>query len=147
VTENKSYNIILVEDNPNDAELVKLFFEKNHINANIIHLTDGTEALDFLFRKGVYSVITDHQAIKLIILDIKLPKIDGLEVLKVIKSSESTRNIPVVIFTSSNEERDVVNSYNIGTNSYIVKPMEFRDFDVVIRDIGNYWITHNRIPD
>ncbi len=137
-------DILLIEDNTNDAELAVISLRNNNIKGNIINLRDGVEALDYLFKRGAYSGRGAGSKTKLILLDIKLPRIDGLEVLKVIKQDESTKLIPVVVFTSSNEEKDVINSYALGANSYIVKPLEYRQFEEVICDLSRYWINKNR---
>lgn len=137
--------ILLVEDNPDDEELT-LHSLNNHHLANYIHVVrDGAEALDWIFRTGKY---TDrpNQNPKLILLDLKLPKVDGLEVLRRIKSDPHTRAIPVVILTSSREERDIVQSYESGVNSFITKPVDFEQFTEAIRQLGLYWLLLNQPP-
>lgn len=137
--------ILLVEDNPNDVELALHALAKHHL-ANRIHVVrDGAEALDFIFCNGEYSNRSSDasQRPRLILLDLKLPKIDGLEVLRKLKDDESTRSIPVVMMTSSREERDVVESYRLGVNSYIVKPVDFDQFTDAVRQLGLYWMLLN----
>ncbi|MBI3914594.1 MAG: response regulator [Chloroflexi bacterium] len=138
--------ILLVEDNPNDVELTLHAFKKNNLT-NPIHVArDGAEALDFLFARGAYTDRDVNHIPKVILLDIKLPKVDGLEVLKQIKADARTRLIPVVILTSSHEERDVVEGYKLGANSYIVKPVDFQQFSESVRQVGLYWALLNQPP-
>ena len=136
--------ILLIEDNENDAELVVHALENNNLANNFFWVKDGDEALQFLFVTGPYSdrAVSSHP--KSILLDLKLPKINGLEALKKIRKVEQTRLIPVVIFTSSKEERDIINSYELGANSYIAKPLEFEDFVKTVADIVTYWLALNR---
>jgi CheY-like chemotaxis protein len=137
--------ILLVEDNPNDVELILHVFQWCNL-ADRIHVAwNGEEALDYLFGRGTYE---GKPAVKpkVILLDLKLPKVDGLEVLRKLKGDSSTRSIPVVVFTSSREERDIIDSYNLGVNSYIVKPVQFDQFANVIRDLGLYWQVINQPP-
>ena len=143
---NKIFEILLVEDNPNDAELTIGSLKKNNLANNIFIVEDGEEALDFLFAKGKYSERNINEKPKLILLDLKLPKIDGLEVLREIKADEKTRTIPVVVLTSSCEESDIIRSYKIGVNSYIVKPVDFDKFTTAISDLGLYWLVLNQPP-
>lgn len=143
---NKIFEILLVEDNPNDAELTISSLKKNNLANNIFIVEDGEEALDFLFAKGKYSERNINEKPKLILLDLKLPKIDGLEVLREIKADEKTRTIPVVVLTSSCEESDIIRSYKIGVNSYIVKPVDFDKFSTAISDLGLYWLVLNQPP-
>lgn len=131
--------ILLIEDNLNDAELSLYALKKFKIANHIHHARDGAEALEYIFGTGTIPP-------RLILLDLKLPKVDGLEVLRKIKTSENTRTIPVVILTSSREERDIVESYNLGVNSYIVKPIDFEQFTSAVRDVGLYWLILNQIP-
>jgi len=138
--------ILLVEDNPNDAELTIRALEKHHL-ANKVHLVkDGAEALDFIFAEGEYSDRAMENRPKVILLDLKLPKIDGLEVLKKIKEDKSTKMIPVVVLTSSREEEDLVRSYSFGVNSYIVKPVDSDKFVKSVSELGFYWILLNKLP-
>ena len=138
--------ILLVEDNLNDAELSLYALKKFKIATHIHHARDGAEALDYLFGTGTTPTRLHSQNPRLILLDLKLPKVDGLEVLKKIKDHETTRTIPVVILTSSREERDIIESYNLGVNSYIVKPIDFEQFTEAIRDVGLYWLLLNQVP-
>lgn len=138
--------ILLVEDNPADVELTLRALKKNKIANRVEVAVDGEEALDFIFARGEYSERRIESLPKLILLDLKLPKIGGLEVLKEIKGHPKTRMIPVVILTSSKEERDIVESYSLGVNSYIVKPVDFSKFVDSVRDLGMYWLLINQPP-
>ena len=138
--------ILLVEDNPNDVELTLHALKKNNIANRIEIVRDGAEALDFIFCTGAYAPRNIDHAPKVILLDLKLPKVDGLEVLRQIKSDPRTRTIPVVVLTSSREERDIVESYNLGVNSYIVKPVDFEQFTEAVRHLGLYWLLLNQPP-
>jgi CheY-like chemotaxis protein len=138
--------ILLVEDNPNDAELALRALKKNHLANHIAVVTDGEEALDFLFARGKYVDRKIDKGPKIILLDLKLPKVDGLEVLKAIKSDPRTKIIPVIVLTSSKEEGDIVESYNLGVNSYIRKPVDFDKFVDAVKDIGYYWLLLNQSP-
>ena len=140
---NREIDILLAEDNPNDSELTLRALRKNNIGNNLHHVKDGAEALDFLFGTGEYSE-RKQQLPKLILLDLKMPKVSGLEVLKIIRENELTRNIPVVVLTSSNQEKDIVESYNLGVNSYIVKPVEFDKYTNTVSELGQYWMQLNR---
>ena len=137
--------ILLVEDNPNDVELILHVFQWCNLGDRIHVAWNGEEALDYLFGTGPYEGKSIGRP-KVILLDLKLPKVDGLEVLRKIKNDPSTHAIPVVIFTSSREERDIVESYSLGVNSYIVKPVQFDQFANVIRDLGLYWQVINQPP-
>ena len=138
--------ILLVEDNPNDVKLTLRAFQKHNF-ANRIHVArDGAEALEFLFCTGRYSGRQHTDRPKLILLDLKLPLVDGLEVLQQIKSDPRTLMIPVVILTSSREERDIVDSYQFGVNSYIVKPVDFDQFMDSVQQLGFYWLLLNQAP-
>jgi two-component system response regulator len=138
--------ILLVEDNPNDVELTLHAFKQNHLSNRIHVVGDGEEALEFLFCTGAYSQRSMRNGPKVILLDLKLPKVDGLEVLRRIKGDARTRIIPVVVLTSSREERDIVESYNLGVNSYIVKPVDFEQFTESVRQLGLYWVLLNQPP-
>jgi two-component system, response regulator len=142
----ESTEILLVEDNTSDAELTLHALEKCRL-ANRIHLVrDGEEALDFLFCRGVYCARRFDVPPRLILLDLKLPKMDGLQVLKQIKADPRTKAIPVIMLTSSKEERDLADSYQLGVNSYIQKPVNFIEFKVVVRQLGLYWLLVNTRP-
>jgi two-component system, response regulator len=142
--EEPTVEILLVEDNPNDVELALRAFKKNKL-VNRVHVArDGEEALDFIFCKGDYAKRDFNQTPKLILLDLKLPKIDGIEVLKQIKADPHTSSIPVVVLTTSREERDVLETYRLGVNSYILKPVDFDQFVDSVRQIGFYWMLLNQ---
>jgi two-component system response regulator len=138
--------ILLVEDSPTDGEMTLRALRRNNL-ANRVHwVKDGAEALDFLFRAGAYAGRDPAATPKLVMLDIKMPKVDGIEVLRRLKAEPATRAIPVVMMTSSSEERDVMASYELGVNSYIVKPVEFENFLETVAKIGLYWVLTNRVP-
>jgi two-component system response regulator len=137
---------ILVEDNPTDLELALRVFKKNRIANRIEVARDGEEALDFLFGEGAHAGRGSIQIPKVILLDLKLPKIGGIEVLRRIKGDPRTRTIPIVVLTSSREEKDLLESYQLGVNSYIVKPVDFDQFSDCLRDIGMYWLLSNAPP-
>jgi CheY-like chemotaxis protein len=141
----QSGKILLVEDDPKDVELTLSALGDNNI-ANEVDVTrDGTEALDYLYRRGSYAERAKHDPL-LILLDLKLPKVDGLQVLRQLKSDDRLKLIPVVMLTSSNEEKDVVRSYNLGVNAYVVKPVDFDEFAASIRQLGLFWTLTNRPP-
>ncbi len=138
--------VLLVEDNPNDVRLALYAFKEQKI-ANHIHVArDGVEALEFIFCTGAHAERKIENGPKMILLDLKLPLLDGIEVLRQVKEDPRTRMIPVVVMTSSREERDVVDSYHLGVNSYIVKPVDFDQFAEVVRQLGNYWLLLNQPP-
>jgi two-component system response regulator len=137
--------ILIIEDNLDDAELTIRALKKSHLANNVTHLVDGAEALDFLFGTGLYADRNIMNIPKVILLDLKMPKVNGLEVLARIKAEQHTKMIPVVILTSSAEDPDVRKSYELGANSYIVKPVEFQDFARVISELGLYWLVINKI--
>ena len=139
--------ILLAEDNAKDAEMTQRALRKYNLGNRLYWVKDGAEALDFLFCRGAYAGRDLARAPKLVLLDIKMPKVDGIEVLRQVKADERTRVIPVVVMTSSNEERDVMESYRLGVNSYIVKPVEFTSFLEVVAKIGLYWVLTNRVPE
>ena len=138
--------ILLVEDNPNDVELALRALKKNNLANRVFIVKDGAEALDFVFGRGAYQSRKAENGPRVILLDLKLPKVDGIEVLRSIRSDERTRYIPVVILTSSSEERDIVETYKLGVNSYIVKPVNFEKFIDVVRELGYYWLLLNHQP-
>ncbi|HTI73309.1 MAG TPA: response regulator [Candidatus Limnocylindria bacterium] len=138
--------ILLVEDNPQDLELALRALEKAKVTNHIEVARDGAEALDFIFCEGPHAARKIENGPKVILLDLKLPKIDGLEVLQRIKADERTKTIPVVVLTSSKEQIDVVESYRLGANSYIVKPVNFEGFAKAVQDLGMYWVLLNQPP-
>ncbi|AWG21044.1 two-component system response regulator [Flavobacterium faecale] len=144
--ENYTVDILLVEDNPDDAGLVIRALKKQNLANNLLHLHDGAQALDFIFCKGPYENRKIENKPKLILLDLKMPKVGGIEVLKAIKEDDRTTSIPIVIMTSSSEERDVVESYRLGTNSFIVKPVDFDNFSKAVVELGFYWLLLNQAP-
>ena len=138
--------ILLVEDNPNDVELTLHALKSNHLANHVTVVRDGAEALEFIFGTGAYAHRSVENSPKVVLLDLKLPKVDGLEVLRRMKSDPRTRVIPVVILTSSREERDIVESYQLGVNSYITKPVNFEQFVDTVRQLGLYWMLLNQPP-
>jgi CheY-like chemotaxis protein len=145
-TMNEAPEILLVEDNPHDEELT-LHALKQHKLANRIHVVrDGAEALDYIFGNGKYAGSQQKVLPRVVLLDLKLPKVDGLEVLKRLKETPETRRIPVVMLTSSREERDVITSYELGVNSYITKPVDFEQFTEAVKQLGLYWLLLNEPP-
>jgi CheY-like chemotaxis protein len=138
--------ILLVEDNPNDAELAQRALRREKLQNRLLVASDGAQALDYLFGTGVFSGRTLQNRPKVIFLDLKLPKVDGIEVLKRIKGDDRTKTIPVVVLTSSLEDRDVIDTYQLGVNSYIVKPVEFDRFFKTLGEIGTYWLLLNKTP-
>jgi two-component system response regulator len=138
--------ILLVEDNPDDVELTKRAFIKNHIQNEIIVVNDGLTALDYLLQRGKYSTITEPHLPAVVLLDLKLPKLDGFEVLSAIRSNEKTKLLPVVILTSSNEEQDIIKGYKNGANSYVRKPVIFEEFIEAVSKLGMYWLLLNEPP-
>lgn len=139
MTENNIVEILLVEDNPDDAGLTIRALKKHKLANNLLHLEDGEEALNFLFSE-------ENKRPKLVLLDLKMPKVDGIEVLRKLKADETRRTIPVVVLTSSKEERDIVESYQLGVNAYIVKPVDFEKFIEAISKIGMFWLVLNQPP-
>jgi len=139
--------ILLVEDSPTVRELTLRALEKTKIANRIEIARDGAEALDFIFGTGEHAARTGEEPPRLVLLDLKLPKVDGLEVLERIKKDPATRSIPVVVLTSSREQRDLVESYNLGVNSYIVKPVDFEGFMAAVRELGMYWLILNQTPE
>ncbi len=139
-------DILLVEDNPNDAELIVRALKKKNLANDLYVVEDGQAALDFIFCRGDFEFRNQSKALKIIFLDLKLPKLSGLEVLKEIKSNPKTKKIPVVIVTSSKEDPDIEAAYELGTNSYIVKPIDFTDFIDALQNTGLYWLLVNEAP-
>jgi len=144
--DNNEVEILLVEDNQTDAELTIRALKKRNLGNSLIWVKDGAEALDYLFARGNYSSRNIKYIPKVVLLDLRLPKVDGLEVLRKMRSEEETRMIPVVILTSSREDRDIVESYKLGVNSYISKPVEFEEFLNTVSDLGLYWLLLNKSP-
>jgi two-component system response regulator len=138
--------VLLVEDNPNDAELTMRALKKNNLANRLFHVKDGAEAIDFLFSQGAYTDRRVQNGPKVVLLDLKLPKVDGIEVLRKIKSDDRTRLIPVVVMTSSREDRDLNECYKLGVNGYVVKPVEFEDFARAVSQLGFYWLLLNETP-
>ena len=138
--------VLLVEDNARDAEMTLRTLRKRNLANHVVHVKDGQEALDWLFGEGAYA--GRHPAIppKVMLLDLKLPKVDGLEVLRAIRADERTRLLPVVVMTSSREERDLIETYKLGVNSYVVKPMDFEGFSAAVAELGHYWLLINENP-
>lgn len=141
----KEVEILLVEDSEIDAELTIWSLNKINLGNKLFHVKDGSEALDFIFKRGVFEGNKSANP-KVILLDIKMPKVDGLEVLRQIKENELTRTIPVVIMTSSREEQDLIKSYSYGVNSFVVKPVEFGNFAKAVSELGLYWLITNHVP-
>ena len=136
--------ILLVEDNPRDLELTLRVLRKNNLANSVVTVSDGEQALDFVFGRGKYAGRDVNNGPKVMFLDLKLPKVDGIEVLRQVKADERTKKIPIVVVTSSAEDRDRVESYNLGVNSYVVKPIEFDAFVKTIGDLGFYWVAINK---
>ncbi|HLP20598.1 MAG TPA: response regulator [Chitinophagales bacterium] len=138
--------ILLVEDSLSDAEMTIRALKKNNLINSLLHVKDGAEALDFIFATGAFASRRIENKPKVILLDLKMPKIDGIEVLQKIKSDERTKDIPVVVLTSSNEDPDVKRCYEHGVNSYVVKPVEFEHFHKAVAELGLYWLLINQPP-
>ena len=138
--------ILLVEDNPNDVELTLRALKKHNLTNKVHVVKDGAEALEYIFANGAYAHRKVEHHPKVILLDLKLPKVDGLEVLRQLKSDERTKIIPVVVLTSSKEEKDIVESYKLGANSYITKPVDFDKFVNSVSELGLYWLLLNQPP-
>jgi len=137
--------ILLVEDNPNDAELAIRALKKQNLGNNLIHVEDGAEALDFIYGTGNYTGRNTNNVPKVILLDLKLPKVGGIEVLEKVKADPRTKMIPVVVLTSSAEDPDIKKCYELGANSYIVKPVQFDNFAKTIANLGLYWVVVNKV--
>jgi CheY-like chemotaxis protein len=143
---NTIHDILLVEDSQNDIDLALYALREERLANDIFVVRDGKQALDFLFCRGAFGERSFNHPPKLVLLDLKLPKVDGLQVLKELKNDARTKTIPVVIMTSSNEDRDLVESYNLGVNSYIQKPVDFEQFRTTVKTLGMYWLVVNRSP-
>jgi len=146
MTINDKTEILLVEDNPNDAELTLRTRRKHNLANHVEWVKDGEAALDFLFRRGAYTGRNDNDTLRLVLLDLRLPKVDGIEVLQQIRSHEETRLLPVVVLTSSKEDRDLLATYQLGVNSYVAKPVVFEEFARTVAELGMYWLLINKIP-
>ncbi len=142
----KNKIILLVEDNPDDEALTLRALKKNNIMNEVVVARDGAEALDYLFSRGTHANRDPHKQPAVTLLDLKLPKVDGLEVLRQIRANPSTQLLPVVILTSSKEEQDLINGYRLGANSYIRKPVDFGQFMEAVRNLGLYWLVLNETP-
>lgn len=138
--------ILLVEDNPDDEALTLRALNKNNIGNSLVVVRDGAEALEFIFCTGAYANRDKNDTPQIILLDINLPKVDGLEVLRRVRADESTRLLPVVILTSSNEQQDMIKGYSLGANSYVRKPVDFNEFIDAVRQLGLYWLVLNKTP-
>jgi two-component system response regulator len=143
---NSEVNILLIEDNMDDAELTIRALKKNNLANNLIHLKDGAEALDFIFGEGKYAERFMEFTPKMILIDLKMPKVNGIQVLQRLKSDERTKTIPVIILTSSNQDPDINECYRLGVNSYVVKPVQFEKFIKAVSDLGLYWMLLNQSP-
>ncbi|HLA34919.1 MAG TPA: response regulator [Rhodocyclaceae bacterium] len=143
---NEAVDILLVEDNPTDAELTLRALRKHRLANPIEWVKDGEAALDFLFARGAYANRWSAILPRLVLLDLRLPKVDGIEVLRQLRADERMRTMPVVVMTSSKEERDIVSSYNFGANSFVAKPVAFDEFNTTVSELGLYWMLINRLP-
>jgi len=139
-------DILLVEDNRDDEELALRALKHHNISDDVVVVRDGVQALDYLFARGDYGERDSHRAPKIVLLDLKLPRVDGHEVLKAMRADERTRHVPVVILTSSCEQKDIIDSYQHGANSYIRKPVNYSQFVDAVDQIGNYWLGLNEVP-
>jgi len=143
---NTPLEILLVEDNPQDAELTIRALKKRHLANHLVHVSDGQEALDFLFGTGRYEGRDVNRQPKVVLLDLKLPKLDGIEVLRQLRGDPRTSCLPVVVLTSSREDRDIIDTYKLGANSFIVKPVDFENFSEAVCNLGLYWLLLNEAP-
>jgi len=146
MTDTEAVDILLVEDNPQDAELTTRALKKNNLANRLFTVEDGAEALDFVFCRGKYATRDNAHSPKVVLLDLKLPKVSGLEVLRALKQDERTRAIPVVVVTSSREDPDIKTAYSLGANSYVVKPVDFDAFAEAVSSLGLYWLLVNQPP-
>ncbi len=138
--------ILIVEDNPSDAEMTIRALKKNNLANNLVHLKDGAEAVDYIFCEGDFSSRDATNLPKVILLDLKMPKMNGIQVLERLKANEATKKIPIVVLTSSKEDPDIQECYRLGVNSYVVKPVKFESFVKVVSDLGLYWMILNQPP-
>jgi CheY-like chemotaxis protein len=143
---NEHHVILLVEDNPGDEELTLRALKKSQIGNRVVVTRDGAAALDYLFSRGTHAARDPREAPQVVLLDLNLPKLGGLDVLRAIRADERTRRLPVVILTSSKEDRDLTEGYDLGANSYIVKPVDFTQFADAVRQLGLYWLVLNQRP-
>jgi two-component system, response regulator len=139
-------DILIVEDDQDDLDLALHALEREHLANTIFIARDGEEALDFLFCRGAFADRSFEHPPKVVLLDLKLPKVNGIEILKQVKSDPRTKSVPVVVLTSSKEERDLMESYNLGANSYIQKPVDFKQFRETVKSLGMYWLLVNQVP-
>ena len=146
MSNNHEVEILLVEDSPRDAEMTLRALRKRNLANHVVHVRDGEEALDWLFGRGVHAGRDASQHPKVVLLDLKLPKVDGLAVLRALRADERTRLLPVVVMTSSQEQRDVIETYKLGVNSYVVKPVDFDAFSAAVAELGHYWLLVNKQP-
>lgn len=137
--------ILLAEDNPKDVELTLTALDEHHLANEVVVVNDGAEALDYLYRRGKFAMRTDNNP-AVVLLDLKMPKVDGLEVLRTIKKDDNLKTIPTVILTSSREEKDLVESYKLGVNAYVVKPVNFQQFIEAVKELGAFWAVINEPP-
>lgn len=147
MTESDQVEILLVEDSPEDAELTLRALKKHNLANKILHAKDGVEALDFLFARGPHADQSTLRMLRVVLLDLKLPRVDGIEVLRQMRSDPRTKLVPVVVLTSSREDPDIARCYALGVNSYIVKPVEFEEFIKVVSSLGLYWLLLNQRPN
>lgn len=143
---NNEIEILLVEDNMGDAELTIRALKKDNLTNKLVHLENGADALDYIFAEGIYANRNINNLPQVILLDLKMPKVDGMEVLQKIRADERTRKIPVIVLTSSKEDPDIDRCYSLGVNSYVVKPVEFDKFVKAVNDLGLYWMLLNQPP-
>lgn len=146
MSNNHEVEILLVEDSPRDAEMTLRALRKRNLANHVVHVKDGEEALDWLFGRGAHAGRDVNHHPKVVLLDLKLPKVDGLEVLRALRADERTRLLPVVVMTSSQEQRDLIESYKLGVNSYVVKPVDFDAFSAAVAELGHYWLLVNKEP-
>jgi two-component system response regulator len=145
-SKNHMVEILYIEDNPTDAELTVRALKKKNLANKLMVIEDGAEAVEYLFAQGKHSERNIQDTPQVILLDLKLPKVSGLEILRMLRENEETRHVPVVVLTSSNEEQDIVESYELGVNSYIQKPVDFHNFAEVVSELGYYWLMLNKPP-
>lgn len=145
-TQTNGVEILLVEDNPRDAEIALRALKAHKLANHVVHVKDGQEALDWLFGVGHFAGRDVNHRPKVVLLDLKLPKVDGIEVLRAVRADPRTHRLPVVVLTSSREEQDVVRTYDLGVNSYIVKPVDFENFSAAVAEAGHYWLLLNQEP-